>query len=84
MILPAKLRSSSRRWAAAPSLSGRAVIAGTVIFPARRAANSWSAQLCRLSALHDYFRLKPAEADHAITDLAEGGVLVPMQVEGRS
>lgn len=68
----------------APSLSGRAVITGTVIFPARRAANSRSARLCRLSALGDYFRLKPAEADHTISDLADEGVLVPVQVEGWS
>ena len=32
--------------------------------------------------LRDYFRLKPDEADHAVTDLAEEGVLVPVRVEG--
>lgn len=36
------------------------------------------------SDLRDYFRLKPIEADHAIADLAEDGVLVPVRVEGRS
>lgn len=36
------------------------------------------------SDLRDYFRLKPAEADHAIAGLAEDGVLVPVQVEGWS
>jgi uncharacterized protein YcaQ len=34
------------------------------------------------SDLRDYFRLKPAEADHAISSLAEDGVLVPTQVQG--
>ena len=34
--------------------------------------------------LRDYFRLKPVEADHAIADLAEDGVLVPVRVEGWS
>jgi len=32
--------------------------------------------------LRDYFRLKPAEADHAIADLAEAGVLLPARVRG--
>lgn len=36
------------------------------------------------SDLRDYFRLKPTEADHAISDLAEDGMLVPVQVEGWS
>ena len=36
------------------------------------------------SDLRDYFRLKPVEADHAIADLAEDGVLVPVRVEGWS
>jgi uncharacterized protein len=36
------------------------------------------------SDLRDYFRLKPIEADHAIADLAEDGVLVPVRVEGWS
>lgn len=36
------------------------------------------------SDLRDYFRLKPAEADHAIADLAEEGVLVPVRVAGWS
>ncbi|KQM95345.1 cytoplasmic protein [Sphingomonas sp. Leaf22] len=34
--------------------------------------------------LRDYYRLKPGEADHAIADLAEDGVLVPVRVEGWS
>lgn len=34
--------------------------------------------------LRDYFRLKPDEADHAIADLAEAGVLVPVRVDGWS
>jgi uncharacterized protein YcaQ len=34
--------------------------------------------------LRDYFRLKPLEADHAIADLAEQGVLLPARVEGSS
>ncbi|MDR6787157.1 uncharacterized protein YcaQ [Sphingomonas sp. BE138] len=34
--------------------------------------------------LRDYYRLKPDEADHAIADLAEDGVLVPVRVEGCS
>ncbi|MEH3160041.1 MAG: winged helix DNA-binding domain-containing protein [Sphingomonas taxi] len=34
--------------------------------------------------LRDYFRLKPDEADHAIADLAEAGLLVPVRVEGWS
>lgn len=34
--------------------------------------------------LRDYFRLKPAEGDHAIADLAEAGVLVPVKVPGWS
>lgn len=34
--------------------------------------------------LRDYFRLKPDEADHAITGLAEAGVLSPVKVEGWS
>ena len=34
--------------------------------------------------LRDYYRLKPDEADHAIADLAEDGVLVPVRVEGWS
>lgn len=32
--------------------------------------------------LRDYYRLKPGEADHAIADLAEAGVLVPANVRG--
>lgn len=32
--------------------------------------------------LRDYFRLKPDEADQAIADLAEEGVLLPVAVEG--
>ncbi|MBX3566061.1 MAG: YcaQ family DNA glycosylase [Sphingomonas sp.] len=32
--------------------------------------------------LRDYYRLKPGEADHAIADLTEAGVLVPARVEG--
>ncbi|MDR6116038.1 MULTISPECIES: DNA glycosylase AlkZ-like family protein [unclassified Sphingomonas] len=36
------------------------------------------------SDLRDYFRLKPPEADHAIADLAEDGVLVPVRVDGWS
>lgn len=32
--------------------------------------------------IRDYFRLKPGEADHAIADLAEAGVLVPTKVRG--
>lgn len=32
--------------------------------------------------LRDYYRLKPGEADHAIADLAEAGVLVPAHVRG--
>lgn len=36
------------------------------------------------SDLRDYFRLKPTEADHAIADLTEHGVLVPVRVEGWS
>ncbi|MEH3048333.1 winged helix-turn-helix domain-containing protein [Sphingomonas adhaesiva] len=34
--------------------------------------------------LRDYYRLRPEEADHAIADLADEGVLVPMRVEGWS
>jgi uncharacterized protein YcaQ len=34
--------------------------------------------------LRDYFRLKPVEADHAIADLAEDQVLVPVRVDGWS
>lgn len=34
--------------------------------------------------LRDYYRLKPDEADHAIADLADEGVLVPVRVEGWS
>jgi uncharacterized protein YcaQ len=36
------------------------------------------------SDLRDYYRLKPDEADHAIADLAEAGVLLPARVEGWS
>lgn len=32
--------------------------------------------------LRDYYRLKPGEADHAIADLAEAGILVPANVRG--
>lgn len=32
--------------------------------------------------LRDYYRLKPGEADHAIADLREAGVLVPTNVHG--
>jgi hypothetical protein len=32
--------------------------------------------------LRDYFRLKPAEADHAIASLADFGVLLPVNVRG--
>lgn len=32
--------------------------------------------------LRDYYRLKPGEADHAIADLAEAGILVPTNVRG--
>ncbi len=32
--------------------------------------------------IRDYYRLKPGEADHAIADLAEDGVLVPTKVRG--
>ena len=34
--------------------------------------------------LRDYYQLKPDEADHAITDLAEAGLLIPVRVEGWS
>ena len=34
--------------------------------------------------LRDYYRLKPDEADHAIADLAEDGLLIPVRVEGWS
>jgi uncharacterized protein YcaQ len=34
--------------------------------------------------LRDYFRLKPDESDHAIADLTEEGVLLPVKVEGWS
>lgn len=34
--------------------------------------------------LRDYFRLKPHEGDHAITSLAEEGVLLPVKVRGWS
>ncbi len=34
--------------------------------------------------LRDYFRLKPVEADHAIADLVEDQVLVPVRVDGWS
>ncbi|WP_242130363.1 crosslink repair DNA glycosylase YcaQ family protein [Sphingobium sp. Sx8-8] len=34
--------------------------------------------------LRDYFRLKPDEGDHAITTLAEEGILLPVKVEGWS
>ncbi|MDP1026940.1 crosslink repair DNA glycosylase YcaQ family protein [Sphingomonas sp. KR1UV-12] len=34
--------------------------------------------------LRDYYRLKPAEADHAIAAEAEAGTLVPVRVEGWS
>lgn len=34
--------------------------------------------------LRDYYRLKPDEADNAIADLAEDGVLVPVRVAGWS
>ncbi|VXD00449.1 winged helix-turn-helix domain-containing protein [Sphingomonas sp. 8AM] len=40
--------------------------------------------LATASDLRDYFRLKPAEADHAIATLAEEGVLVPVRVAGWS
>ncbi len=36
------------------------------------------------SDLRDYFRLKPDEADHAIADLTEEGVLIPTRVDGWS
>nr|WP_257214975.1 crosslink repair DNA glycosylase YcaQ family protein [Sphingomonas sp. R-74633] len=32
--------------------------------------------------LRDYFRLKPEEANHAIPELEEEGVLIPVQVQG--
>ncbi|WP_031439925.1 winged helix-turn-helix domain-containing protein [Sphingomonas sp. FUKUSWIS1] len=34
--------------------------------------------------LRDYFRLKPVEADHAIADLVEDQVLMPVRVDGWS
>ena len=37
-----------------------------------------------LSELRDYFRLKPADADHAIADLTEAGILVAVDVQGWS
>ena len=36
------------------------------------------------SDLRDYYRLKPTEADHAISDLEEAGALVPVKVRGWS
>lgn len=32
--------------------------------------------------LRDYYRLRPAEGDHAVAALAEAGVLLPVRVEG--
>jgi uncharacterized protein YcaQ len=34
--------------------------------------------------LRDYYRLRPAEGDHAIASLTEAGVLLPVRVEGWS
>jgi uncharacterized protein len=54
---------------------------------AQRALSDRSARAMGVATaadLRDYFRLKPAEAGHAIADLTEAGVLMPVKIRGWS
>lgn len=55
--------------------------------PAQRALIERSARALGVATatdLRDYFRLKPEEANHAIPELEEAGVLIPVAVKGWS
>lgn len=90
-----KITTSTRRgsFARIYDLSERVIPGAVLDLPTPDAASAQRALIERSARalgiataadLRDYFRLKPGEADHAIADLAEEGILVPTKVRGWS
>jgi uncharacterized protein YcaQ len=90
-----RITTATRRgsFARVYDLPERVLPAAVLALPTPTAAEAQRALIARSASalgvataadLRDYFRLKPEEADHAIADLAEEGVLIPVRVEGWS